>query len=71
MSLVESQANFDMPEDRKEQPKLDELTADRIGKKLRDQFDEILNEPVPDRFVQLLNQLEAAEKKPSKDSDHE
>ncbi|MCK5749374.1 MAG: hypothetical protein KAH44_24380 [Oricola sp.] len=42
-----------------------------MGKKLRAQFDEVLNEPVPDRFLDLLNQLESAETKPAKDGDHD
>ena len=32
---------------------------DMIGKKLRDYFDEVAKQPVPDRFVELLRQLEA------------
>jgi Anti-sigma factor NepR len=41
--------------------------ADLIGQKLRTFYDDIAKQPVPDRFVELLNQLEAAStrKKPS------
>ena len=30
---------------------------DMIGRRLRDYFDEVAKQPVPDRFVELLNQL--------------
>ena len=36
---------------------------DIIGRRLRDYFDEISREPVPDRFLELLHQLETAKKK--------
>ena len=32
---------------------------DLIGQRLRNYFDEVAMQPVPDRFVELLNQLEA------------
>lgn len=32
-----------------------------IGRKLRQYYDEIASDDVPDRFAQLLNQLERAE----------
>lgn len=32
---------------------------DIIGKRLRDFYDEVSQQPVPDRFLELLNQLEA------------
>ena len=32
---------------------------DIIGRRLRDYYDEVARQPVPDRFVDLLNQLEA------------
>lgn len=71
MSLVDNQAQYEMPESTKKKPKLNDLAASQIGKKLRAQFDEVLGEPVPDRFVDLLNQLEAAEKKSVKDGGDE
>jgi Anti-sigma factor NepR len=67
MSLIENQAYNDMQNGKKKPPKLDDLAVSQIGKKLRAQFDEILNEQVPDRFLDLLNQLDAAEKKSPKD----
>ncbi|MFZ2100157.1 MAG: NepR family anti-sigma factor [Oricola sp.] len=71
MTATQNQAYHEMPHENKKPPKLDDLAASHIGKKLRAQFDHVLNEPVPDRFMDLLNRLEAAEKKPSKDSDHD
>lgn len=67
MNATQNQASFQVPDSDKKPPKLDELAGSQIGKKLRAQFDEVLGEPVPDRFVDLLNKLEAAEKKPAKD----
>jgi hypothetical protein len=32
---------------------------DMIGKRLRDYFDEVAKQPVPDRFLELLNQLDS------------
>jgi hypothetical protein len=32
---------------------------DLIGQRLRSFYDEVAKQPVPDRFVELLNQLEA------------
>jgi hypothetical protein len=39
---------------------------DLIGQRLRSFYDEVAQQPVPDRFVELLNQLEAksSQKKP-------
>jgi len=38
-----------------------------IGRKLRQYYDELASEDVPDRFAQLLAQLEQTEKVPQKD----
>ena len=36
-----------------------------IGKKMRDMYDDLLQQPIPDRFVELLKKLdEAQENKP-------
>ena len=39
---------------------------DLIGQRLRNFYDEVAQQPVPERFVELLNQLEAksSQKKP-------
>jgi Anti-sigma factor NepR len=34
--------------------------SDLIGQRLRNYYDEVAQQPVPDRFMELLNQLEAA-----------
>jgi hypothetical protein len=33
--------------------------SDLIGQRLRNYYDEVAKQPVPDRFMDLLNQLEA------------
>ena len=71
MTATLNQASYSVADSDKKSPKLDDLTASQIGKRLRAQFDEVLHEPVPDRFLDLLNRLETAEKKPAKDGDHE
>jgi len=35
-----------------------DLVQDRIGDHLRSMYDELVQQPVPDRFVELLNRLE-------------
>ncbi len=34
--------------------------ADLIGQRLRNYYEEVASEPIPDRFMDLLNQLDAA-----------
>ncbi|HWE17368.1 MAG TPA: NepR family anti-sigma factor [Hyphomicrobiaceae bacterium] len=41
---------------------LDRTVQAQIGRLLRDVFADVADEPVPDRFVTLLAQLEAKEK---------
>jgi Anti-sigma factor NepR len=41
-------------------PSLQPPAPDLIGKRLRGYYDEIANQPVPDRFLRLLDQLESA-----------
>ena len=55
----------------KPKPKLDKLAVSQIGQKLRAEFDAVLNEPVPDRFRELLERLETAEKTSPKDKSDE
>lgn len=38
-----------------------------IGRKLKQYYDELVSDDVPDRFAQLLNQLEQAEPAQKKD----
>jgi hypothetical protein len=39
-------------------PKLDRVTQSRIGDQLRAMYDDLVQQPVPDRFRDLLSQLE-------------
>ena len=39
-------------------PKLDNLSQKRIGDQLRAMYDDLVQQPVPDRFRDLLEQLE-------------
>ena len=39
-------------------PKLDSGSQKRIGDQLRAMYDELMQQPVPDRFKDLLDQLE-------------
>lgn len=41
---------------------LDDLSSSHIGKRLRSMYDEVVREPVPDKFTNLLASLERAEK---------
>jgi len=40
------------------EPKLDSNSQRRIGDQLRAMYDELMQQPVPDRFKDLLDQLE-------------
>lgn len=42
-----------------EKPGLDNETQAQLGKKLKEAYSEVINEPVPDRFKNLLDQLAA------------
>jgi anti-sigma factor NepR-like protein len=41
--------------------------GEQIARPLRDLYDDMLNKPVPDRFLDLLSQLEASANSPLKD----
>jgi hypothetical protein len=43
-------------------PKLDRQVQARIGEQLRSMYDDLLRQPVPDRFSELLNKLDSSEK---------
>jgi hypothetical protein len=43
-------------------PKLEPGAQKALGRELRAMYDELIEEPVPDRFLQLLDQLEQSEK---------
>lgn len=52
---------------RKSDPSLDEarLRQQAIGVKLRQMFDQVVNEPVPDEFLEILKRADA--RKPGQD----
>ncbi len=54
-------------------PKLDSNSQRRIGDQLRAMYDELMQQPVPDRFKDLLEQLDKTnlEKANKADSDKE
>ncbi len=39
-------------------PQVDSRIQNEIGKHLRAHYDDVMNEPVPDKFMELLMQLE-------------
>lgn len=43
-------------------PKLDRSTQSRIGDQLRAMYDDLVHQPVPDRFRDLLSRLEQESK---------
>lgn len=63
------QRHLDMRLDprRKSDPSLDEarLRQQAIGVKLRQMFDQVVNEPVPEEFLEILKRADA--RKPGKD----
>jgi Anti-sigma factor NepR len=44
-------------------PVLDQRVQDAIGRSLKAHYDDLINAPIPDRFLVLLAQLEAREGK--------
>jgi hypothetical protein len=48
---------------------LDVNARDKIGAQLRDMYNSVITEPVPDRFLDLLKSLEAKEKSEDKGSE--
>jgi hypothetical protein len=44
-------------------PAVDQRIQREIGRHLRAQYDDVVNEPVPDRFLELLEQLERSVRK--------
>lgn len=44
-----------------EGPRLEPVAQNALGRELKAMYDQIVSEPVPERFVRLLDQLEHAE----------
>jgi hypothetical protein len=62
LALRREGGNLDL---KKEEPDRDKMLAARarqraIGRELRRMFDEVVQEPVPDDFLDLLKQIDAA-----------
>lgn len=53
---------------KKSPPALDPLVQSHIGRRLRSMFDEVASQPVPDRFLNLLDQLERSDEASSEGS---
>ncbi len=43
------------------EPSLDQTAQDRIGSELRAMYDNLLNQPIPDRFIDLIEKLGSTE----------
>jgi hypothetical protein len=50
-------------ENLEEELQIDEHVQRRIGTKLRSYYDELLSEPIPDKFIELLMKLDEKERK--------
>lgn len=58
----ELETDFDPAEMAIPLPRLDRDAQARLGEQLRAMYDELLQQPVPSRFVDLLKTLDEAEK---------
>ena len=47
--------------DAMQSPQLDRQSQARIGEQLRSMYDDLLKQPVPDRFVDLLRKIDSKE----------
>ncbi len=54
MNHAMNEANMDLPD-------LDARTKGLLGRALQSHYDDLINAPIPDRFLVLLAQLEAKE----------
>jgi Anti-sigma factor NepR len=58
-----------VPEVFEDEAVLDPRVQDAIGRSLKAHYDDLINAPIPDRFLVLLAQLEASERKARPDGD--
>ena len=59
LDFPEDNPDAGLDEERSEAPApLGEEVKDHIARQLKAIFDEVVNQPVPDRFLDLLNQLD-------------
>ena len=47
-----------LPDELSPEPGLDRVIQERIGDSLRAMYDDLIQQPVPDRFVELLGRLD-------------
>ncbi|MGO4704593.1 NepR family anti-sigma factor [Microvirga sp. 2MCAF38] len=40
------------------EPRLDEISQSRIGEQLRAMYDDLMQQPIPDKFAELLSKLD-------------
>ncbi len=50
---------------------IDTDIQERLGEKLKEAYSDVINEPVPDRFLELLNQLSQQSGTDGNDSSNE
>lgn len=50
-------------EDQAIEPAIDQRIQNHLGRKLKEAYEELVRQPVPDKFHQLLEELERKEKK--------
>ena len=55
-----------VPKTDKNSKKAEKLTRDRVGTKLKELYANVVAEPVPDRFMDLIEQLESSADEPKK-----
>lgn len=53
----------DMPQQDHEPPELDPRIQGAIGRALQSHYEDLVREPIPDRFLVLLAELEAKERR--------
>jgi hypothetical protein len=49
-----------------QEPSLDRVIQERIGTQLRAMYDDLMQQPVPDRFADLLGKLDKRDEKASR-----
>ena len=48
-------------------PSVDAVIQGKIGQKLREHYHRVVSEPIPDRFLELLEQLKKKDPPPAED----
>jgi len=63
-AIASDEAAKDAPAGADRQQGVGQDIQNHLGRKLKASYDELVRQPVPDRFRQLLDELEKREKKP-------